>query len=413
MTRRSLILVLALAAAVLAGALLWPKGRPVEVVRVVKAPLTQSVVATGRIATPARIALGSPLAATVLEVHVREGDRVRAGQVLVRLRADDAEALVAQASAALAEAEARLLQIDRLGRPLAAQQLVQAEANARVAGAEAERARRLVAQGFYAQARADDALRNHNNALAALDTARTQLAAQEAGGTEREAARARVEQARAQRLNAQARAAQLILTAPADGLVLTRKAEPGDVATAGKVLLELAEAGETRIYATVDEKNLRLLRLGQAARGVADAYPRQPFDGELYYLAPAVDPQRGTVETRFRIAAPPDFLRPDMTVSVETLTGRRESALVLPSEAVREPDGGKPWVLVARDGQAVRVEVELGLRGVGQVEIARGLAEGEQVILPTSGALEGDRVRIRDAAKPRVNGLQVPSGMAR
>jgi HlyD family secretion protein len=72
--------------------------------------------------------------------------------------------------------------------------------------------------------------------------------------------------------------------------VLTRKAEPGDVASAGKVLLELADAGETRIHATVDEKNLRLLKPGQKARGVADAWPGQPFDAELYYLAPAVDP---------------------------------------------------------------------------------------------------------------------------
>ncbi|RTL37390.1 MAG: efflux RND transporter periplasmic adaptor subunit, partial [Rhodocyclaceae bacterium] len=86
----------------------------------------------------------------------------------------------------------------------------------------------------------------------------------------------------------------------------------------------------------------------------ADAYPARPFDATLYYLAPAVDPQRGTVEIRFRVPAPPDFLRPDMTVSVETITGRRDATLVLPSEAVRDLDGGKPWVLIARDGVAVR-----------------------------------------------------------
>ena len=131
-----------------------------------------SVVATGRIATPARIAIGSPLAATVLEVTVREGDVVKPGQVLARLRADDAAALVAQAEAARAEAEARLTQVEKLGRPVAAQQLAQAEANLKVAQAEAERARRLVAQGFYAQSKADDALRNAANAATAVDAAR-------------------------------------------------------------------------------------------------------------------------------------------------------------------------------------------------------------------------------------------------
>ncbi len=405
---------LALAAAgAIAAAVLWPRGRDVDVAVVRTAPLTQSVVATGRIATPARIAIGSPIAATVLEITVREGDVVAPGQVLARLLADDAAALVAQADAARVEAEARLTQVEKLGQPGAAQQLAQAEANLKVANAEAERARRLVAQGFYAQSKVDDALRNAANAATAVDAARAQLAAQVPGGTEREAARARVDQARAQLANARARAALLTLTAPSAGTVLTRKAEPGDVAAAGKVLLELADAGETRIYATVDEKNLRFLKPGQKAAGVADAFPGQPFEAELYYLAPAVDPQRGTVEIRFRVGKPPAFLRPDMTVSVETVTGHKDSTLVLPAEAVREADSPRPWVLAVRDGVATRVDVGIGLAGIGQVEITSGLADGDQAILPASGALEGDKVRVRPPRKPKVGGLQVPQGMTK
>ena len=103
MRPRSLV-VAALAIGGVAAVLLWPKGREVDVVAVARGPLAQSVVATGRIATPARIAIGSPLAATVLEVTVREGDVVKPGQLLARLRADDAAALVAQAAAAQAAA---------------------------------------------------------------------------------------------------------------------------------------------------------------------------------------------------------------------------------------------------------------------------------------------------------------------
>ena len=84
MTRRKLIVALA-AAGALAAVLLWPKGREVDVVAVRQAPLTQSVVATGRIATPARISIGSPLAATVLEVTVREGDPVKPGSLVVSI----------------------------------------------------------------------------------------------------------------------------------------------------------------------------------------------------------------------------------------------------------------------------------------------------------------------------------------
>ena len=136
----TLIVALTVAGAVAALAL-WPRGRDVDVVTAARAPLTQSVVATGRIATPARISIGSPLAATVLEITVREGDLVAPGQVLARLRSDDAAALIAQAAAALTEAEARFEQTVQVGRPVAAQQLAQAEANLKVAQAEAERAR--------------------------------------------------------------------------------------------------------------------------------------------------------------------------------------------------------------------------------------------------------------------------------
>jgi HlyD family secretion protein len=264
------------------------EGREVDVVAVARGPLAQSVVATGRIATPARIAIGSPLAATVLEVTVREGDVVKPGQVLARLRADDAAALVpGRRRAGRGRGAPRP---DRKGRPAGGRPAARPGRSQPQGGRRRGRAaRQLVAQGFYAQSKADDAACNQANAVAAASAARAQLAAQQPGGTEREAARARLEQARAQLANARARAALLTLTAPSAGTVLTRKAEPGDVASAGKVLLELADAGETRIHATVDEKNLRLLKPGQLARAVADAWPGQPFDAELYYLAPAVD----------------------------------------------------------------------------------------------------------------------------
>ncbi|HMV19500.1 MAG TPA: biotin/lipoyl-binding protein, partial [Rhodocyclaceae bacterium] len=191
--KRPVLSVALLAAAGLAALVLWPRGREVDGVAVRRAPLTQSVVATGRIATPARITVGAPLAATVLAISVREGDSVKPGQVLARLQADDADALVRQAAAALAEAEARLSQIATVGEPVAAQALAQAEANLHVARREAERSRQLVAQGFYSQSRVDDALRIETNARNALDTTRAQLRAQQRGGTEREAARARVD----------------------------------------------------------------------------------------------------------------------------------------------------------------------------------------------------------------------------
>ena len=398
----------------LAGVAIFLLTRPREadVAIATKRPLIQSVVATGRVATPARIEIGSQITAIVTAVNVREGDRVTLGQELVRLKSDDARAAVEQARAALAEAQARARQLDAVAEPVSEQALRQAEANLRVAKAELERAQRLVAQGFFSPSRLDDAKRNHDNAVAAVASTRAQRESNRSGGTERVAAQARITQAQAALEAAQARQALLSLAAPVDAMVLTRDVEPGDVAQAGKVLLTLAENGETRIYATVDEKNLRHLKSGGKAQAVADAFPGQPFTADLYYIAPGVDALRGTVEVRLRVPEPPAFLRPDMTVSVETIVGTRDAALVLPAEAVRDADGNAPWVLLAQDGVATRVAVKPGLRGVGLIEIVEGLAEGAQAILPGAPVLEGDSIRAKPPREKSAAGIKsVPQGM--
>lgn len=388
---------------VAAGLALWfgQRLREVETVAVERGVIVQSVVATGRVATPGQIAVSSQAAARIESIAVREGDPVTAGQPLVWLRRDEAQASLAAARAALNEAEGRQRQLERVQRPVAEQQLAQARANLSAAARELERARELVAQGYVSQSRADEAQRQADLAGAALESARAQAAGARAGGVEAELARARIAQAKASLASAEARLDTLVLTAPVDGVVLTRVAEPGDTAQVGRVLLTLAQAGTTRIIASVDEKNLRWLKAGQQASALADAFPGQPFAAVLTYVAPSVDAQRGTVEVWLEVAEPPQFLKPDMTVSVEMVVGRREDALRLPSWTLRDTDPAlaqaSASVLVLRGDRAVKRPVKLGLRGVGTVEVVEGLAEGDLVIPPESGAIDGERVRMRSA----------------
>ena len=402
--RRWPLLIAALAVLALAAYLFVPRGRTVDVVVAVRGPLTQSVVASGRIATPARIAISSQLAARIERVLVREGDRVQAGQLLVQLRSQEADAALASARGTLAEAQGRARQLIDVQRPVADQQLAQARAALRLAEQELQRARDLRAREFVSQARVDEAERALASARAAELAAQAQARANLDGGVESELVRTRLEQARAALDAAQARRELLALRAPSDALVLTRSAEPGDTAQAGRTVLELAQDGETRIITTVDEKNLRFLAPGLKASAVADAFPDRRFDAVVIYVAPAIDAQRGTVELRLSVPNPPDFLKTDMTVSVEMVAGRRDSAVRLPADAVRGAETGAPWVLVARDGVAVRVPVALGLRGVGVAEIVSGLEDGEAVILPAAPAAPGDRVR----ASVRDRGAKAP-----
>lgn len=355
--------------------------------------MVQSVVTSGRIASVARNDIASQSTARIEAILVREGDTVQAGQVLVRLRDDEATANLAQARAAVAEARGRMRQLTTVQEPVSAQQLEQARATDAQAVRELERARDLLKQGFVSQSRVDDAQRAATASTAAVRSAVAQAAGNGAGGAEAAMVQSRLEQAMSAEKAAATRLDQLSLRAPAAGTVISRAADPGDTAQIGRAILTLVSGDETRIQASVDEKNLGYLKLGQTARATADAYPQRPFDAVLTFIAPAVDAQRGTVDLKLRVDKAVDYLRPDMTVSVEIITAQESNALKLPSDAVRRDAAGDAYALVNRDGRAEKVALTLGLRGIGTTQVVKGLAAGDHVITPSTSAEAGDRVR--------------------
>lgn len=389
-----------------------PRAQPVETTTVDRGSIVQTIVATGHVETPSRAEIASQVTATVEQVWVREGDHVQQGQLLVTLRDNETLAALNQAKASVSEVKALQRQLLLLDAPVRQQTVRQAEANLKIAQADMQRVETLVAQGFFSQARLDEAQRTIDNARAALSIARAQAQASSASGTESQLLQTRLAQAQATRQLMQARADNMRLTAPFDGLVLARDAEPGAVAQAGHPLMTVAQSGEIRLYVNVDEKNIRFIQPGFRARAVADAYPHQYFDAQVYFVAPAVDPLRGTVEVRLRVVTPPAFVKPDMTVSVEMMVGQKEQTLRMSSDAIRESDGERPYALVIREGKAEKVPVKLGLRGVGTLEILEGLKEGDVVIVSAASASPGDRVRSHPRAV-KDKGIEPPAGMVR
>jgi HlyD family secretion protein len=370
-------------------------GKAVEGVAATRQALTETVISSGRVITPDRVAIGAELVGKVLAVPVEEGDRVKAGQLLARMDDSEQNAAVEQARRAMEEAAARLEQLNQVSRPVADQNLIQAEANLAQAAAEFERVKTLAEAGFYNQSRLDEARRAVDAARAAREAAQAQAKGNRPDGVETRLAQARLDQARAALAVAQAKQAKTVMRAPAGGLLVRKLVESGDTVTQGKLLFELAADGETEIVLQIDEKNLGRLTLNQGASVLADAYLDRPFPAEIFYISPAVDPAKGSVEVKLRVKAPPAFIKTDMTVSVEIGVGERKDALTLPSEMVRDATTAQPWLLVANDGRAERRPVKLGLRGTGRVEVVTGLREGEIVLPPLSGVEPGDKVRAR------------------
>jgi len=389
----------AAAALLLFGGARALRGPEVGAHQVTRGTLLERVVASGQVMAAARISLGALQTAQVLEVKVREGDRIQRGQLLVALDGAEAEAQLAAARAQQAQARARLEQVRSTGAPVAAEALRQAEVKVQQAEERLRRAEALAAGGSSSDEELSDVRRALDLARSQAASAAAQALSAGAAGSELRLAVAGLSQARALAQLAEARLAQTRLRAPSDGTVLLRACEPGEVVTAGKPLLVLAADGDTRLSVQPDEKSLPLLRVGQPARVAADAFPGDPFDAEVLWLAPSVDPARGTVEVRLRVARPPAFLRPEMTVSVNIQVARREGVLRLPVEAVRGP-ADAAWALVIAGGRAERRPLELGLRGQGAVEVKSGLAEGEWVAPPSARLQPGARARAVPLPEP-------------
>lgn len=387
------VIALALLAAVaLAFALTRPT--PVDVARVEKTRITQSVVVSGRVLAPAKSDIGAAITGRVQRVAADEGDHVKAGALLIELEQAELAAALAQARAAEAAALTRIQQWSEMAAPNAGQLLAQAEATHRVAERDAARQEQLYKQGFIGEARVDESRRALAIARSQLESARATAGGNSATGVERRLLDDQLLQARAVRDAAAAKLGQTRILAPGDGTILDRTVEPGDIVQPGKRLMIVAQDGPTRLTALIDEKNLSLVKLGQTAIAAADAFPGQRFPATLEYLSPGIDAQRGTVEAKFGVAAPPAFLRADMTVSIDVAVADKADATVVPAGAVRDAGLPEPWVLVLRSGRAERIAIRLGARTPARTEIVSGIAAGDEVIL-TPGIEPGQRVRAR------------------
>jgi len=379
--RRVLMFMAVLVLAVAGYLLLWPKPVAVEVITATPADIQTSVVASGRVLPPARVDIGATIVARVEQVRVREGASVAADDILVELEQRELAAAVAQAQAAVARAQARVVSVKTLALPTAQAGLQQAAANLELAVREAKRARELREQGFVSQARVDEAERQLDVARSQAASARAQSGAQSPGGAEAQQAHSQLAEAAAALAVAQARLAQTVIRSPGVGVVLERMIEPGDIAQPGRRMMTLALDGPARLIVQVDEKNLPLIKAGATATAAADAFPNTRFEAVVNYISPGIDAARGTVELRLDVPRPPALLKSDMTVAIELLGPMLKQTIMLPAEAVRQLQTNAPWVMVARDGVAVKVPVQTGLQTQGRVAVSSGLQADEQVIL--------------------------------
>lgn len=360
----------------------------------VRAEFVQTVVASGHVEAPFRVEIGTQVTGVVSDVPVRAGQAVKTGDVLIALDGTELAAGVRQSEGVVAQAEAKIRQLREVTLPSAEQSLKEQQATLLNAQKLFSRVTRLVSDGFSTRAALDDATKALDIAKTKVRNAEFLVTTSRPGGSDDMIAQTQADQARAGLATAKSRLGYTAIRSPRDGTLISRAVERGSVVQPGKVLMTLSPAGETQIVVQIDEKNLGLITIGQKALVSADAYAKQTFPAEVFFVNPGIDLLRASIEVKLKVPDPPGYLRQDMTVSVDIEIARHSNAVVLPASDLRDAKSGQAWVMTAVAGRAKRRPVKVGIVSGGKAEIITGLDAGE-ITVPASNTsiLEGQRFR--------------------
>jgi HlyD family secretion protein len=386
---------------------------PVQAIEVARGPIeaTLAAVTTGTVESDRQVDVAFQTSGVVAEVLADAGDEVRRGALLARL--DDREARAAL-DLARADLEASRANHERAIAALkvrgTASTSGEAEARARLdrAQADLDRTERLFREGIASRQDLDRAEADARIARAAHDAARARGGDRDMAELEAAAAAAAVEQARARVEAAKVALERCALTAPFDATVAERRLEAGQVVVplilAATPAFRLVDRKALFVRAAFDEADAALLAPGMPARVTLDAAPGRRFDGVVTEVAPVVTTARmenRSIAVEVRLAEAGGAILPGMSADVEILAGRRDSALVVPSDALMEAGGGT-FLYVAEEGVARRRAVTTGVANWDLTEIVSGVAEGDLVIvsLDAPGLHDGARVRVESAARP-------------
>ncbi len=284
------------------------------------------LIASGYIVPHHRIEVGSKIVGKVAWVGVEKSDKVKQGQLLVKLVDAEFQAQLAQAEATHRSARARLAELEAGSRPeeieRAQAELERAHADLRNAELEHERLSGLLQTGVVSKQQVDNSWSRLEMARAAVGVAEKNLSLARLGprSEQIEVARAEVERSRAAVSYWQTQLRETEIRAPTGGTVLERVVEEGEmVSTAfagGAVLVALADLSDLQVELDISQSDFKNISADNRCKMSPVAYPEREYTCEIAEIAPEANRQRATIQVKVQILEPDGYLRPEMDAQV-------------------------------------------------------------------------------------------------
>ena len=361
---------------------------PVRVGYVERGPISATISTNGKIEPVRNFEAHAPGAAIVKRVLVKEGDHVKAGQLLLQLDDAEARAAAARALAQVRTAESELAAVKQGGTQeevLTTQsQLTKAQTEVDAAQRNLDAVQRLQKTGAASPAEVAAAQNRLQAAQADLHLLQ-QKQQRRFAATDVTKAEAQLADAQAAYAAAQDVLHNLNVTSTLAGDVYALPVKAGGFVNAGDLLVQVADLSTVLVRAFVDEPDIGRLSRGQPVQIAWDAIPGRTWTGSVINVPMSVV-LRGT-RTVGEITCQVDNrdlkLLPNVNVSVGVVTARDENALILPREAVHQ-DAGHTFVYQIVDGELKQTEVMPGISTLTRIQIRGGLQPGAEVALGTT-----------------------------
>jgi HlyD family secretion protein len=368
--------------------------------------------ATGYIVAAHKIEVASKVNGRVAWIGVDKGDKVKAGQELVRLEDTEYQAQVTQYKGSLANLEARLDELKNGSRPEEISRdkadVEQAKADLENAQVSLNRTRQLVSGGVSAKQTLDDAQAKYDGAAAHVASLQRTLDLAILGTRKEQIAQiqGQIEQARGALAYAQDQLNNTIIRAPVTGTILDRNVEKGEFITTGFVgdkgakgyIVTMADLNDLQVELDISQNDFPKLGPKQKGTVTTDAYPDRKYPGVIEQVSPEADRAKATVQVKVQVLHPDDYLRPDMNATVAfyndapaTPSDNSKRVVVIPAAAVH---GGSVFVVL--DEHARKRAVITGATTGKGVMVESGLVGGEELIVSAEGELkDGQKVAVK------------------
>jgi HlyD family secretion protein len=368
--------------------------------------------ATGYIIAAHKIEVASKVNGRVAWIGVDKGDKVNAGQVLVRLEDDEYRAQVEEQRGQLATLEAKLAELEHGSRPEEVQKaradVEQAKADLADSNATLDRTRQLVREGVLSKQALDDAQAKYDGDGAKVASLQRTLDLSVLGPRKEEVdqVRGQIEQARGALAYAQDQLDNTIIKAPVTGTILDRNVEKGEFITTGFVgdkgakgyIVTMADLNHLQVELDISQNDFPKIGAEQKGTVTTDAYPDRKYEGVIEQVSPEADRAKATVQVKVKILKPDDFLRPDMNATVAFYNDALQPPSSEPKRVVAIPPSAvhNGSVFVVVNNRARKRPVTTGGTSSKGLLVEAGLIGGEDLIVNAPADLkDGQRVEAR------------------